>query len=119
MIFKYNHPKLKKRRQELRRSQTEVEKILWQRLRNRKIKGLKFFRQYSIGPYIADFYCPEIRLAIELDGGQHSEKDAQLYDQERTDYLNANNVKVARYWNSEVINNIEGVLNDICSRTPS
>jgi len=119
MFVLYNNPKLKERRQELRRIQTKEEKFLWKHLRNRQVNNLKFFRQYSIGPYIADFYCPEIRLVIELDGGQHAEKDAQLYDQERTDYLNANHIEVARYWNNEVISNIEGILNDIRTRTPS
>jgi len=79
--FMYNDQLQKNRRQELRKNQTEAEDILWQNIRNRKINSLKFYRQYGIGPYILDFFCAEVRLAIELDGEQH--KDAVEYDQER------------------------------------
>jgi len=70
--FRFNIKSLKDRRRELRSNQTEFEKILWTSLRGRKLNGFKFHRQYSIGPYIVDFYCPFIRLAIEIDGGHHT-----------------------------------------------
>ena len=112
-IKKYNDPLLTDRRRELRRNQTEAEKVLWGHLRNKKIQSLKFWRQYSVGPFIVDFYCPSKRLAIELDGGHHSEEASSVYDQERTDYLNGKDIRVIRFWNNEVLNNIEGVLNRI------
>ena len=77
-----NRASLKARRKELRKNQTDSENRVWQRLRNRQVNKLKFFRQYSFGIYILDFYCPEIRLAIELDGGQHLQEESQEYDQQ-------------------------------------
>ncbi|MBI4745618.1 MAG: DUF559 domain-containing protein [Deltaproteobacteria bacterium] len=76
----HNNLKFKERRRELRRNQTEAEKLLWARLRNKQIHGIKFFRQFSIGAYVLDFYSSTIKLAVELDGGQHAGKDAQEYD---------------------------------------
>jgi very-short-patch-repair endonuclease len=106
----YNNQKLKERRQALRKSQTDAEKKLWQVLRNKQLNGLKFFRQYSIGNYILDFYCPEIRLAIEVDGSQHIESE---YDEKRTDYLRQENVFVLRFWNNDVLSNLDGVYTKI------
>jgi len=70
----YNDPIFKERRRFLRRDQTEAEERLWQCLRNRKLNGYKFFRQYSVGPYILDFFCTQTRLAVELDGHHHAER---------------------------------------------
>ena len=106
----YNKKILKERRKDLRKNLTLSEKILWNCLRGRQIKRQKFFRQYSIGPYIADFYCPEARLVIELDGETHFSKVQEIYDIERTKYLNGNNIKVLRFWNDEIINNIDKVI---------
>lgn len=106
-MFTYNDPKLKPRRKELRHNETKEEKLLWEKLR-RKNLGCKFTRQYSVGPYVLDFYCPEKRLGIELDGFQHLEnKD---YDKERDEYLLLNDIRVIRFWNSEVSSNIDKVL---------
>ena len=105
-----NDPALKQRRRELRLNQTEAEKTLWKHLRNRQIYGMKFFRQFSVGPYILDFYCPQLRLAIELDGGQHTEDDAREYDAARSAYLQAQGIDVMRFWNHEVLNKTESVL---------
>ena len=116
MKFLINTPKLKQRRSELRKNQTEAEKTLWYQLRNRKLNGLKFYRQYSVGPYILDLYCPETGLAIELDGGQHTDDDAKDYDEHRSKYLLACGIKVIRFWNNDVMNNIEGVLNMIADQ---
>ena len=104
----YNDQIQKVRRRELRKEQTEAEKILWLYIRNRQVSSLKFYRQYSIGPYILDFFCPKIRLAIELDGNQH--KDAKEYDIERETFLKDKNIKVIRFWNNEVLNDLENVL---------
>jgi len=110
MTFLKNDPALKERRRELRRNQTDAEKALWAKLRNKQFFELKFFRQYSFGSYILDFYCPEKKLAVELDGGQHNLPEARDYDAERTAYLNAHGVKVVRFWNNEVLCEMEGVL---------
>ena len=67
----FNWPSAKTRRRSLRKSSTDAERKLWSKLRNKQLAGLKFFRQYSVGPYILDFYCPTLRLDIEADGGQH------------------------------------------------
>jgi very-short-patch-repair endonuclease len=79
-------------------------------VRNRQFLGLKFYRQYSFGPYVLDFYCPEKKMAVELDGGQHNQPDGKEYDAIRTNYLNAHGVEVERFWNSDVSGNMEAVL---------
>ena len=111
--FLYNNSVLKDRRKELRNNATKAEKILWYELKGSKLEGFKFIRQYSAGPYILDFYCPKIRLAIELDGSQHREKGAKLYDQDRDSYLKSVNIKTIRFWNDELITNSNIVLNEI------
>jgi very-short-patch-repair endonuclease len=97
----------------LRAAQTEVERRLWQRLRNRQLKGAKFRRQHPIGPYIADFFCLEARLVIELDGSQHGEDAEHRADQRRTELLTRDGYTVLRFWNEEVLDNIDGVLESI------
>jgi very-short-patch-repair endonuclease len=111
--FRFNNKLLKERRKELRVNQTEAEGKLWEKLCNRKLNGFKFYRQYSIGGYIIDFYCPKIRIGIELDGNQHQEKGAKLYDKNRERELEAHNIRIVRFWNSEVENYIEKVLEKI------
>ncbi len=109
-MFLYNDPKFKPRRKELRHNETKEEKLLWNSLR-RKNLGFKFVRQYSAGPYILDFYCSEKRIGIELDGSQHlKNKD---YDKERDNYLLMNDIKILRFWNSEISGNIDEVLKKI------
>jgi prepilin-type N-terminal cleavage/methylation domain-containing protein len=71
---------------------------------------MKFFRQYSVGPYILDFYCPAAKLAVELDGGQHNQCENKGYDESRSEYLNAQGIEVARFWNHEVLLDIQSVL---------
>jgi very-short-patch-repair endonuclease len=115
MTFLYNDQVFKARRQELRGRQTKAEEVLWQRIRAGKVNGLKFYRQYSVGPYILDFYCPKIRVGIELDGESHDTTDAKIYDHERTTYLKGNKIKVIRFRNEEVIDNVERVIRTINS----
>ncbi len=110
MKFLRNDPILKQRRQELRRNQTDTEKTLWSHLRNRQFYGMRFFRQYSIGPYILDFYCPTVKLAIELDGGQHNQYENKEYDLARSEYLNAQGIDVIRFWNNEILLDVQSVL---------
>ena len=116
MTITHNHPIFKQRRVELRKNQTPQEVLLWARLRNNQL-GLKFKRQYSISPYILDFYCPDKKLAIELDGSKHF--DNKEYDQERTNYLSVLGIKVLRFWNNEVNINMSGVLQEIITALSS
>ena len=98
---------------QLRQHQTEAEKKLWSRLRNRQLANLKFRRQVPIGSYIVDFYCQECLLIIELDGGHHLLQ--QEYDQIRTHYLQAQGLTVLRFWNHDILNDTEAVLVQILS----
>lgn len=94
----------------LRSNQTEAEKLLWSKLRNRQFMNLKFRRQVAIENYVADFVCFERGLIIELDGGQHNGNAA---DRDRSDVLESKGFIVKRYWNNDVMNNLEGVLCDL------
>ena len=99
------------RARELRRNATDAERILWSRVRDRRLDGRKFRRQYPIGPYIADFACPQERLVVELDGGAHA--DHADYDADRTRFLEADGYRVLRYWNTDVLKNLAGALESI------
>ncbi|MBR0694153.1 DUF559 domain-containing protein [Bradyrhizobium lablabi] len=96
-----------RRARRLRANQTEAETVLWNRIRNRQIDGYKFARQVPIGHYIRDFVCRESRMVIEVDGGQHAESAA---DALRDRYLASEGYRVLRFWNNDVLRNIEGVL---------
>jgi len=95
----------------LRKSPTDTEQILWLQLRNKRFLNYKFRRQFPIGGYIVDFICLELKLIIELDGAQHLE--AENKDAERTEILNKQGFKVIRFWNNDVIDNLEGVLEQL------
>ena len=95
----------------LRREQTDAESQLWARLRDRQLYNAKFRRQHAIGPFIADFCCVERGLVIELDGGQHATQ-AQA-DQRRSAYLERSGYRVLRFWDNEVLMNMEAVLERI------
>lgn len=116
MKYIRNTPEFKERRQELRRNQTVAEKCLWDQLRNKRLKGIKFYRQYSIGAYILDFYSPKLRLVMELDGSQHAEEINREYDHARTEYLKAHGIEEVRFWNNDIMHNIEGVLQKIAEK---
>ena len=109
----YVDPKTRRQSQRLRKNMTGAEKRLWFRINRRQVAGLKFRRQYPVPPYIADFVCLEKSLIIEVDGGQHqwlSEKDER-----RTRFLESRGYRVMRFWNNEVMENIDGVLEVICA----
>ena len=89
------------RRRDLREHQTDAEAKLWYFLKGRHLAGFKFRRQHSIGPYILDFYCPERRAAVELDGSQHL--DRVDYDDKRTAFLEPEGIRVLRFGNHEVL----------------
>lgn len=100
----------------LRKEQTEAEKKLWSKLRNRRLNGYKFKRQVPKGPYVVDFYCADARLIIELDGGQHADDAAVKHDAKRTRYLQESGFRVLRFWNNEIFENLDGVAYTIWSK---
>jgi very-short-patch-repair endonuclease len=102
---------MKDRRRALRANQTGAERKVWALLRGRDLAGFKFRRQFSVGPYIVDFYCPQKHLCIEIDGGQHA--SSAEYDARRTAYLNDSGIRVVRFWNNQVLENLEGVYSEI------
>jgi len=97
----------------LRRQLTDAERALWARLRNGQLQDVKFRRQQPIGPYIVDFVSLERRLILEIDGGQHNERKGRREDRERTEWLQAKGYRVLRFWNNDVLMNMEGVLERI------
>lgn len=108
--YRYNI-KLKKYTRSLRKNQTDTERLVWSKLRNKQLKGLKFYRQYAIDNYIIDFYCPEKKLGIELDGSQHMEQIE--YDQKRSNDLQKHGIIIIRFLDNDVLKNINGVLETI------
>jgi very-short-patch-repair endonuclease len=93
---------------EMRRDCTDRERKFWWEVRDRRLKGFKSKRQFLIGPYIVDFVCLDAGLVVELDGGQHA--DRMAYDKTRDAYLKARGYRVLRFWNTEFVNNKDGVL---------
>jgi very-short-patch-repair endonuclease len=102
----HNRPELKSLRKDLRNNATPAEIKLWGRLQRSNLGGYKFRRQHSAGPYILDFYCPSEKLAIELDGDSHFTDEAIAHDIERTAYLNALSIKVLRFLNTDIYDNL-------------
>lgn len=111
MPAKRSNPKTMHRAGELRRELTPAERKLWAYLRGDKLNGVNFRRQHAIGNYIVDFVSIKKKLVIELDGSQHLEQEA--YDIERTRYLESQGYKVVRFWNSDVMNDLNGVFRAI------
>ncbi len=117
MVTIIHHPhdpyssRLRARAKLLRKNSTDAENKLWFHLRNRNLGHLKFRRQVIIGHYIADFLCHEIGLIIEVDGGQHGEQ--LTYDEKRKLYLNQQGFTVLRFWNNQILEEMEEVLNEI------
>ncbi|AFZ12009.1 protein of unknown function DUF559 [Crinalium epipsammum PCC 9333] len=95
----------------LRQELTPAESILWQALRGRQIEGLKFRCQHPVGRFIVDFYCPSVKLVIEVDGGIHDQQ--QVYDQARTEKLEAFGYRVLRFTNEQVMKDLSAVLEQI------
>ena len=108
---KANSPQQTEQRRLLRNNATNAEAILWKALKGRGANGWKFRRQHGIGPYILDFYCPELKLCIEIDGSSHDNKYTQ--DINRTSYLNMQGIRVVRFNNSQVLENPEWVVSEI------
>ena len=99
---------IQQRARELRQEMTPAEELLWGRLRRKQLNGLKFRRQHPLGPFIADFYCAEYRLVVEIDGDVH--KGQREYDIVRTEWFEAHGYRVIRFRNDDVMKDIEIVL---------
>jgi very-short-patch-repair endonuclease len=97
----------------LRGALSDAEQKLWRALRRDQIRGLSFRRQHAVGPYVLDFYCPAIRFAIEVDGGQHNLTHERKRDQERTEWLKRRGIHLIRFWNNDIFGNLDGVLSEI------
>jgi very-short-patch-repair endonuclease len=99
------------RARQLRKNPTDAERLLWRKLRFWQVEGLKFRRQQPLGPYIVDFVCLEKRLVVEVDGGQHAEN--ANYDTQRDDWLHDQGFVVLRFWNNDVLKNIDSVVEQV------
>jgi very-short-patch-repair endonuclease len=109
----FNQTLLKEKRKDLRNNSTLSEKILWSKLKKGNPFNLKFRRQYSIGNYIVDFYCTELKLAIEIDGDSHFQEGSEKKDLKRTNFLIEQGIELIRFTNNDVKDNWQSVLNEI------
>jgi very-short-patch-repair endonuclease len=111
-------PITRSRAKTLRRDLTDAERILWTRIKGRALMGWQFRVQHPIGPYIADFACVRMRLAVEVDGATHATAAERAHDARRTAYLEAQGWTVMRFWNSDIYDNLDGVLRAISDCLP-
>jgi very-short-patch-repair endonuclease len=118
--FHYNaFPETFIKARSLRKEMTGAEGIMWGAIRNRKLNGYKFRRQHPVGQFIVDFFCPEKELVIEIDGGIHNEEEVKERDENRTAELERLGLKVMRFKNEEVLNDLNEVLRRIAERLSS
>lgn len=117
-MLNYNK-NLKPIAQKLRKNMTDAEKLLWSRVRMKQISGLQFYRQAIIGEHIADLYCPAAKLVVEIDGGQHYFGEGQESDKARDNKLSILGLKVLRFSNLDVLQNIDAVLEQIYMNSKS
>jgi very-short-patch-repair endonuclease len=103
------------RARELRHNATDAERKLWQKIRRRQVEGFRFRRQVPLGPYIVDFACLAAKLVVELDGSQHTEDANVASDERRTAWLNSQGFRVIRFWNLDVLHNVDGVWESIAA----
>ncbi|MBI1803755.1 MAG: endonuclease domain-containing protein [Ignavibacteriae bacterium] len=109
----YNRLSERERRKHLRNNMPSAEVIVWSRLQRRQIHGCKFRRQFSVGPYVLDFYSAELKLAIEIDGDSHFQAGAETYDKARQISIEQLGVKFLRFTNIDVYKNLKGVFESI------
>ncbi|HPI67191.1 MAG TPA: DUF559 domain-containing protein [bacterium] len=108
----FNQKYQKERRKLLRRSMPKGEAVLWSKIKNNQL-GYKFRRQQGIDKYVVDFYCPELKLILEIDGGTHQLNGAFIYDEQRQKYLESKGLIVKRYSNDFILNTLNAVLDDL------
>lgn len=113
MTQNFNKTSEKEKRRQLRKNQTFCEKIVWLYLRDRKTLGYKFRRQYSIDQFVIDFYCPELKLAVEIDGSFHDNPDQKEYDANRQEYLERFGITFCRITNDELMGNANMAFKNI------
>ena len=101
------------RARDLRKDDTQAERLLWEALRARRLGGFKFVRQLSIGPYFADFACREVRLIVEVDGATHASAEEVRHDAQREEFLREQGWRIHRCWNDDVFKNLTGVCDSI------
>ncbi|MBN2039235.1 MAG: endonuclease domain-containing protein [Spirochaetes bacterium] len=106
----FNRTSELKKRRTLRANLTVEEKIFWEQLRNKKLNGCRFRRQCSIGPYVVDFYCSSIKLAIEIDGGVHDCGSAKEYDKNRDEFIRSLGINLIRFSNEDIRRNLDVVI---------
>jgi len=117
LMLSYNQ-KLKEISRQLRENMTDAERHLWAKIRMKQVNGYQFYRQKPIGDYIVDFFCPKAKLVIELDGSHHLVGETMEYDRIRDDYLSSVGLRVLRFTNTDVLTNIEGVVENIENEIP-
>jgi very-short-patch-repair endonuclease len=108
-----DNPQLRRFARRMRREPTTAESAMWRLLRHRRLAGFKFRRQHPFGPYILDCYCPRAHLVIELDGDSHATDEGRQADAGRQDYLATRGISILRFWNTEVVEEQEAVLERI------
>ena len=111
-MLSYNS-NLKQYSRQLRGNMTDAERCLWAKVRTKQLEGYQFYRQKPIGDYIADFFCPRAKLVIKVDGSHHFSDEMTEYDRIRNEYLSSPGLRVLRFTNTEVLTNIEGVVERI------
>ena len=114
---KFNIKELKEIRKALRLNGTSAEAVMWTQIKGRKINGRRWRRQFSVGPFIIDFYCPELRLGIELDGAQHYAPGGNEADEARSRYLHEQDIRILRFENKDIWTSLEGVIETIDRET--
>jgi very-short-patch-repair endonuclease len=111
-MLQYNKS-LKEYSRKLRKNMTDVENLLWWKIRNKQLKGYQFYRQKIMGNYIVDFYCPKAKIVVELDGGQHYTEEGKLKDLQRDKYMKDIGLKVLRFSDTDILDNLSGVVEKI------
>jgi very-short-patch-repair endonuclease len=106
----FNKATEKEKRRQFRNNAPQAETMVWSKLKGKQLLGYKFRRQYSVGPYVIDFYCPALKLAVEIDGDSHFEEGAKDYDCPRQSFIESFGIRFLRFTNEEVYRNLNGVL---------
>ena len=109
----FNRFRQRENRKQLRKTPVEAEAILWSRLKNKQQHGIRYRRQYSVGRYVVDFYCPSAKLVIELDGSSHDDQEIRQYDHLRDQFLKSLGLRILRFKNNEIRRNLSDVLRTI------
>ena len=116
MTEHYNKKSQTEKRRLLRGHLSKAEGVMWNHLSRKQMLGYKFRRQYGVDQFVIDFYCPELKLAIEIDGDTHFRRDAREYDKDRQEYIENFGIELIRFINLEVLNNLSGVLETIADK---